>query len=180
MLFILLVLYRNVDPSIGESEIRTIFEAFGSIASCAAAPSSGAGGALRTFLIRYDAAEEVVRRTADSMNGFDLAGRPLQCSASAWSAATAQQAPAAADAAPTAVLLRNMVSIDELNDPELKDEIAEEAQNYGALKETEFAVEGNEVNVVLRYHSAEDAQRALKAMHGRVFAGNKIHAELKV
>mmetsp|Transcript_19646 Transcript_19646/g.33368 ORF Transcript_19646/g.33368 Transcript_19646/m.33368 type:complete len:152 (+) Transcript_19646:1280-1735(+) len=80
----------------------------------------------------------------------------------------------------TQVLLENMITMEDVKDPDLKDEIGEEAETYGQLTNVEILVDDSRqtANVKLTYATAVDASKAWKAMNGRVFAGNKIIASL--
>ena len=73
-----------------------------------------------------------------------------------------------------------MVTVEDTKDPGLKDEIAEEANNYGKLKDIELDIDtiANTVEVRLIYEDSISATKAYKAMNGRAFAGNKIIAVL--
>jgi len=78
--------------------------------------------------------------------------------------------------------LLNMVSVDELQDPDLKEEIAEEVRKYGQLLDIQFYVAPNNSNnsatVALRYATEEDTLRAYQALQDRAFANKKIVATL--
>ena len=81
------------------------------------------------------------------------------------------------------VVLENMVSIEDLNDPELKDEISQEAMNYGNLKKVDFVIESNAmmgsfVKVLLDFDLKEEAEKCYRAMNGRFFAGKAVKASL--
>lgn len=82
------------------------------------------------------------------------------------------------------VILTNMVSVEEARtDPDLKDEIEEEAANYGKLScpitidiGSEESVEG--VTITLKYVNEDDASKAFLVMNGRIFGGRTIKAVL--
>jgi len=72
-----------------------------------------------------------------------------------------------------------MVTEEDAKDPELKDEVAEEAANYGVLRGApEIVVLPQGVKVYLTYTSVEGAAQAVKALNGRYFAGNTVKASL--
>eukprot|EP01041_Mallomonas_annulata_P002994 gene2994-5870_t len=78
-----------------------------------------------------------------------------------------------------AIVLENMVSVEEAKDPDLKDEIAEECSTHGPLTGVEIVVMGNtSVQITVRYVSASDAVKAFSALNGRFFAGRKVKATL--
>jgi hypothetical protein len=76
--------------------------------------------------------------------------------------------------------LLNMVSVDEIQDPDLKEEIAEEVRKYGQLLDIQFYVDNsnNSATVALRYATEEDTLRAYQALQDRAFANKKIVASL--
>ena len=78
------------------------------------------------------------------------------------------------------LLLNNMITMEDAKDPELKDEISEEAMNYGELVSIDITVDEREQKaaVKLYFKDSSSANKAFKAMNHRVFAGNKIIATL--
>lgn len=118
--------------------------------------------------------EQSVKKMIDSMNGFMLASCPLHIDA-------VHVATTAASSDRCRVLLENMVSKDDLNDPDLSGEIEEEATNYGRLK-TAVEIEEKEdgIFVTLSYDLPQDAAKAFKVMNGRNFGGQTIKASLIV
>jgi poly(U)-binding-splicing factor PUF60 len=93
----------------------------------------------------------------------------------------AQEPPAPSVAAPVArkVLLENMVSVDEINDPELKEEITAEAGKYGTVEKLTIGLnDAGVVTVSLLFKDGESAQNAHKAMDGRFFGGKQIKSRL--
>lgn len=192
------IFISNIQDGIGDTEIRAVFAAFGAIENCVVVVGPN-GGTVAT--VQFPDAS-LAASVAASMQGFDLAGMKLSCQLrSAGAAATQleqqkQQAvlgaavpSGATGASLCSVLLQNMVTIEDTHDPELKDEIAEEARTFGALTGVDIVVvpsdagpgdssDAGPVNVILRYADAVGARNACQAMHGRVFAGNKISASL--
>jgi hypothetical protein len=87
------------------------------------------------------------------------------------------------------VVLEDMVTVEDTNDPGLKDEIAEEAQNYGKLENIEILIEekknpdnqvvSSHVIIKLYYAEVQDANKACHILNGRLFAGRKIRASLE-
>ena len=83
------------------------------------------------------------------------------------------------------VVLTNMVSVEEARtDPDLKNEIEEEALNYGKLSNSitidiESDIDNIEgVKITLQYNSEDDASKAFLVMNGRNFGGRTIRALL--
>lgn len=120
------------------------------------------------------------KATADSMNAFDLAGKQLRVDVVSRLRMQQEVSPSTMAHTFTTVLLERMVTLEDTKDPGLKDEIAEEARNYGNLKDVELVIDEvqGEVEVRLLYADAASAAKAHKAMNGRAFAGNKISAVL--
>jgi hypothetical protein len=192
--------YSNVREGIELAQIKAIFDAFGTVTRCEFVPSTQAGesgssgsttAGKTTSLVVEFADAGVAGTTAKSLNNFDVAGLPLKCvivsqsSGAKLLGASAQNhiggssgSSSSSSAMHKAVMLTNMVPWEDVNDPDLKDEISEEARNYGSLRDVEIIVDeaAQEVKVKLSYNSPEDATKAFKAMNGRVFAGNKIVA----
>jgi glutamate formiminotransferase len=72
-----------------------------------------------------------------------------------------------------------MVTYEDTLDPDLNEEVSEEARNYGTLEKVDITVDDNrEATVVLLYAEPSHAAKALKAMNGRAFGGKKIKAVL--
>lgn len=80
----------------------------------------------------------------------------------------------------SSLILENMVSAQEAEEPDLKDEIAEEVSKYGKLASIDITVEkdSKDATIVLKYTSPSDAARAHQALQGRAFANKKIIATL--
>jgi hypothetical protein len=165
--------------------VEEIFKPFGSVVQCkevlpsaTASSSSGSGGKRRVVVEYTDTM--VANTTATSMDAFDLAGTPLRCEVVSRLRMLQLLSPSTMSHTFCCVLLDKMVTLEDTNDPGLKDEIAEEAQNYGDLKDVVLNVdkEKGEVEVKLVYRDAASAAKAHKAMNGRAFAGNKIVAVL--
>jgi poly(U)-binding-splicing factor PUF60 len=65
------------------------------------------------------------------------------------------------------VMLTNMVELAEADDPELKEEVADEARRYGAVDDVAIKVRNNQVFVYLLYHEAASAKQAVAALNNR-------------
>lgn len=159
------------------SEVQTIFAAFGPILLCKALPATPSNSGVQSVVVEYSDAA-VAATTATSMNNFELAGKVLKCEVIAR--LTCQQLLRDAESTYLSVLLENMVTLADVKDPGLKDEIGEEASNFGSLQSVELIVDEPkaQVTVKLIYGDNASAVKAYKAMNGRVFAGNKISAAL--
>jgi hypothetical protein len=196
----------NVNGDIGLKDLETMFSAFGSIISCQFLPFDSTGssssattaavGSTKRLIVEYTEAANAIS-TWLSMNNFKLGGLILQCEVITLSAArqllqpiTAVMSSSNASSIQTSsstntveykvVLLNNMITVDDTKDPDLKDEIAEEAKNYGDLLRVDILVDHVAVkaSVKLLYKDANGAARAVKAMNNRNFGGNTIAASL--
>lgn len=78
------------------------------------------------------------------------------------------------------VLLESMITLEDTEDPNLKDEIHEEAVRYGDLVKIDIITDKilNQANVKITYKEPIHALKAQKALGGRMFAGRKIKASL--
>lgn len=65
------------------------------------------------------------------------------------------------------VMLTNMVDLSEADDPELKEEVSEEARRYGTVEDVAIKVRNNQVFVYLQYHDAASAKQAVAALNNR-------------
>ena len=131
------------------------------------------------YTVEYDSpatAESVVQ----AMNNFDLAGLPLRIAQTTKSVAlTPGAAFAFTGPRQCSVVLQNMISMEDTNDPDLESEIAEEAGKYGKLVKIDIVTsDPSDVKVILKYHNSADASKALKALDGRAFANRPIIAKL--
>jgi hypothetical protein len=170
--------------------VEEIFKPFGTVVQCkevlpsatasSSSSSGGSGGSGKKRVVVEYTDIAVADTTATSMDAFDLAGAPLRCEVVSRLRMLQLLSPSTMSHTFCCVLLDKMVTLEDTNDPGLKDEIAEEAQNYGDLKDVVLNVdkEKGEVEVKLIYRDAGSAAKAHKAMNGRAFAGNKIIAVL--
>lgn len=165
-----------MDKDIPLSEVETIFSAFGPLLMCRVLPNTASTTPEVQSVVVEFADAAIAATTATSMNAFELGGRTLKCEVIAR--LRCQQLLRDAESTYLTVLLENMVTLEDTKDPDLKDEISDEARNFGTLKNVELLIERAQVKVKLTYGDNVSAVKALRAMHGRVFAGNKINAVL--
>lgn len=81
----------------------------------------------------------------------------------------------------TSVLLEDMVTAAEAREADFRDEVEEEAGNYGQLQRVDVVVGAppeEAVKVTLVYKNAAEAAKAFRAMNGRYFGGKPIRASL--
>ncbi|KAJ3296584.1 Poly(U)-binding-splicing factor puf60 [Rhizoclosmatium sp. JEL0117] len=81
---------------------------------------------------------------------------------------------------PSCVLvLKNMVSSEELGDPDLEGEIRDECSKYGQVERVDIVTQGGDglAEVVVRFSTMQDAEKARVALDGRFFAGRRVFAE---
>jgi NAD-dependent oxidoreductase involved in siderophore biosynthesis len=173
-----------VRSEISAAELQTIFSPFGNIAFSGyfGTPSAQPSGVitlsvLLTFASAASASEALAR-----MDGFSLAGQTLEvASISDKEAARVKADIVAAEKKPKLhkVVLENMVSLEEVTDPTLKGEIAEEARRYGELRDVNIVIDHTKaVKVFLEYSHAAEAEKAFKTFDKRYFGGRCISAKL--
>lgn len=140
-----MLIIRNVRMEILEEDLNGIFSAFGKLVSCkllddpkdesrtiAAAPSSSSTVRTRCAVVEY-ADASIATAAAGAMNNFDLGGALLHVEAASKDKVNAIFYPPPPPKVGKSVLLEQMVVLEDVDDPELKDEIAEEAEKYGVL-----------------------------------------------
>lgn len=183
-------------PSVGIKEIEEVFSAFGIIMSCKELPTTvpsnfvdtgscssavrSQGSATGRCIVVEFKDENTAKSTMQGMNGFDLAGQTINCEVVSRLRMLQLLSPSTMAHTFCTVLLEHMVTVEDTKDPDLKDEIYEEARNYGNLKDVVLGIDETkqEVEVKLLYADAVSASKAHKAMNGRAFAGKKISAIL--
>lgn len=76
------------------------------------------------------------------------------------------------------VVLRNMISADEINDPELEQELCQELEKFGIVRSLDFSVQpaDNKADVLVYFDTEESASEARQSLNGRYFGGNQIEA----
>ena len=174
---------RNVDSEVPLAELRAIFEAFGEVLRCKFVENGrlpDLAKYTRAALVEYPTAA-LALNTSSAMNKFVLAG--LELSVEMCSIDRMNELLSVDDSTFTKVLLRDMVTLEDAEDPDLKDEIMEEAMQYGKCENVVIEVKDSaagkpEVVVELKYSNAVDSHKALKALNGRAFGGKKINAVL--
>lgn len=133
------------------------------------------------LLLEYNEGESAALTTERTMNGYMLSRSALVVEAIPLTRAVdimAQKVETTTAQSAKSVLLEDMVTLEDTRDPNLKDEIAEEAGSYGALINIEINVHGTNAVIKLHYSEAIQASRACKALNGRLFAGRKVRASL--
>ncbi len=161
-------------------ELRGIFEAFGTVKRCQFVQAEKLRDLpvnSRAAVIEYDSVA-AAHTTANGMNGFALGGANLQVDVISLS--RGNELLLVDTSQFRRVVLEDMVSYEDAQDPDLKDEVGEEACNYGTLLKVEIDVDEptQAVTVTLLYAEPAMAAKCLKAMNGRAFGGKKIKAVL--
>jgi hypothetical protein len=178
------ILVKNISSSVPLGEVSSIFGAFGEVRRCAFVDSSkkvSETADTRAVVVEYSTVA-IALSTASAMNKFQLAG--LELSVEVCSLDKANQLLSVDDSTFCRVILKDMVTLEDAEDPDLKDEISEEANNYGKLDNVVIEVKTNEVTgkqeviVELKYTNPTDSHKAHKALNGRAFGGKKINAVL--
>jgi hypothetical protein len=195
----------NVPAEVLEDDLISIFEPFGKVEKCtvhdhvdgkgiacidpsisSVGTSTNGGSLLKIATIEYRD-PSAAAMAESSMNNFKLGTTSLLLKAVTKDQAAAATTP---QNGCRSVHLENMVTLEDTADPDLKDEIGEEARRYGALRDIELVVrepggeEGGHpaaagsVLVVLHYENAGDAAKACAALSNRAFANRRIKATL--
>jgi hypothetical protein len=178
------VLIRNIRTSIGLAEIQELFSLHGSIKSVKQLRSAQLDPILYyDVLLEFQEGGSVASQAAATMNGYTLSKSQLIVEAISLPRAVqlmVQNVESATAQTAKTVVLEDMVTVEDMKDPDLKDEIAEEAGNYGTLDSIDISLSssGKQAIVKLVYAEANQAARACKALHGRCFAGRKIRATI--
>ena len=118
---------------------------------------------------------------ASLTNGHILSGTALQVEVVSLQTAVDLMMKSVEQLTCKSVLLENMVTMEDVKDPTLKEEIALEAEAHGKLLNIEVIVVDKEkdiVHVKLEYDEPASATKAYKALGNRMFAGRKIKATL--
>jgi multidrug efflux pump subunit AcrA (membrane-fusion protein) len=173
------VLVKNVTMKVTLDELRPIFEAFGNVKRLAYVEPSRIPDAkpeTQCAIVEFETAV-TAKITADGLNNFPLGGTILALSVITLS--SANKLLEIDTSTFRRVVLEDMVTYEDTLDPDLNEEISEEARNYGTLEKVDINVDSKrEATVVLLYAEPEHAAKALKAMNGRAFGGKKIKAVL--
>jgi hypothetical protein len=175
---------RNIRTSIGLAEIQELFSLHGSIKSVKQLRSAQLDPILYyDVLLEFQEGGSVASQAAATMNGYTLSKSQLIVEAISLPRAVqlmVQNVESATAQTAKTVVLEDMVTVEDMKDPDLKDEIAEEAGNYGTLDSIDISLSssGKQAIVKLVYAEANQAARACKALHGRCFAGRKIRATI--
>eukprot|EP01035_Chromulina_nebulosa_P017711 gene17711-23303_t len=175
------VTIRNIRIEFSISDVRAVFDSFGTIINIDTIPNNAFSSSTQSAAIEFStvsSAEDAV----SCMNLFDFGGLPLIVETTTINPFPNQSiksdSPIKEVDKNTTVLLENMITIEDLSDPYLKDEILEEASKYGLCKDIKFIQLSSTAHVKLIYHENSEATRAMTALDGRNFAGNKIKAYL--
>jgi len=167
------VIVRNIHTAISIEDLQNIFSVFGEMSTCAFIaddkPVSGIGGPTKSAIIVFSTVA-TAHDVCMQMNSFSLAGLNICVTPT-------QNEPSSPK---TTLVLENMVLVEELDDPELKDEIIEEASCFGTLTDITITVlSSQQVQIHLTYASEEMARLAMSKMDKRSFAKRIIKAYLK-
>lgn len=136
-------------------------------------------GRFYDLLIEFHEASSA-EKAARIMNGHAMSGQRLDVQVTSLSKAIELMVQSVENSTLRCVFLENMITIEDTEDPGLKDEISEEARKYGRLVDIDIIVDhrAGTANMKLYYEEPAEASRAHKALSGRLFAGRKIKATL--
>lgn len=164
------IIIRNVHIALTKEDLHDIFSPFGSITSAYFYGDSTivSHAAVLVFSTVVSAQEAFLQ-----MNLFPLAGLPLIVSL------TETEPEHDVKKICKTVSLENFIGVEEMNDPELKDEVLGEASRYGTLVDVLLTLDSSQnVKVSLSYETEEMAQKCFKVMNGRFFGKRVISATL--
>uniref|UniRef100_A0A1I8H4A3 Poly(U)-binding-splicing factor PUF60 n=1 Tax=Macrostomum lignano TaxID=282301 RepID=A0A1I8H4A3_9PLAT len=190
------VYVANVHPQLTEFELRSVFEAFGSLVSCKLEPDPTVPGVHRGFgFIEYSTPESAIEAIS-AMHGFDLGGQLLKVGRAITPPVVPVSAPpsalpaAAAEARrlvmrklmmraapPRVLLLRNMVTPQDL-DEDLESEVSAECAKFGSVQRVVILEQADSVRVFVEFEDSAGAEAACRAMAGRFFGGREVRADL--
>ena len=199
---------------VGIDELKSIFESFGAISSCSYTGESysvmsilGMAAQVKTAVIEFETSQSA--KDSIALHNSNIAGVLLTVELSTSSlstsvpTSTSNKSIDSSLSQKTQVKLENMVkSADEVFEEDFKEEIADEASNYGTLESIPVTVTIDDIDVTndtldsynnnvsknigsspkvlvyLHYKEASSANKAQSAMNGRFFAGLTIKATL--
>jgi hypothetical protein len=176
---------RNIRSSLALSEIQDLFGLHGSIKSSKQLQSTSLDPSLYyDVLLEYSDGSAAATKAATTMNGYMLSRTQLAVEAIPLTRAVelmVQKVESASTLQAKTVVLEDMVTVEDTREPELKDEIEEEAKKHGAIEHIDISVspDGQKAVVKVTYSGPADAARACKALNGRGFAGRKIRASVQ-
>ncbi len=170
----------NITNEIGTVQVQDIFSLHGEIKNVKKlAAHRSDPGKYYDLLIEFTEAVSA-DKAARIMNGHVLSGQRLDVQVTSLTKAIELMVQSVENSTLRCVYLENMITIEDTEDPGLKDEIADEANKYGKLIDIDIIVDrkAGTANMKLHYHEPVEASRAHKALSGRLFAGRKIKATL--
>lgn len=176
---------RNIRSSLALSEIQDLFGLHGAIKSSKQLQSTSLDPSLYyDVLLEYSDGSAAATKAASTMNGYMLSKTQLLVEAIPLTRAVelmVQKVESASTLQAKTVVLEDMVTVEDTRDPDLKEEIEEEAKKHGAIEHIDISVspDGQRAVVKVTYSGPADAARACKALHGRGFAGRKIRASVQ-
>ncbi|BFZ56226.1 Phosphatidylinositol-3-phosphatase SAC1 [Savitreella phatthalungensis] len=176
----------NIHFSIGEDDIRAIFEGFGPLVSVTLTRDQETGRSRGYGFIHFQDADHA-KQALEQMNGHELVGRPIRVGLGSAETPEPQDtsSPSAAQArqadAQTCLLLRNMFDPREESgdswQKELEEDVTAECEEkYGIVRGCH--VDKDSVgHIYMCFEHADGARKALTGLHGRLFGGRSIVAE---
>lgn len=172
------VLHSNVRSNIGLAEVQDLFTLYGTIKTVKRISATKSDPAsFYDILFEYNDSGAAAA-AARTMNGHTIAGSKIIVETISLQGAIQLMIQKVEQAVLTTVLLEDMITLEDVKDPDLESEIREEAEKYGKLVELKIITAESKANVKLFYHEAAEAVKAQKALNGRGFAGRRIKASL--
>ena len=172
-------IYSNVTAEIGIPEVQELFGLCGTIKNTKRLTTRTLDPQrFYDLLIEYTEEKSAAMAVA-TMHGHNLAGTALSVASTSLQGAIQLMVQQVEQAVLNSLLLEDMITLEDMEDPGLKDEIAEEARNYGEIVKIEISKDSKGAPIVkIQYKEGIQASKAQKAMNGRGFAGRKIKATL--
>lgn len=174
------LLYRsNIKSEIGVAEVQELFSLCGTIKNTKRLTARKLDPYKFYDLLIEFAEEKSALAAVSTMNGHNLAGTVLVVESTSLQGAIQLMVQQVEQAVLTSLLLEDMITEEDMQDPGLKDEIFEEAKNFGDVLKIDITKDEKSGPVVkIHYKEGIQASKAQKAMNGRGFAGRKIKATL--
>lgn len=169
----------NINSEIGVAEVQELFSLCGTIKNTKRLTARKLDPYKFYDLLIEFTEEKSALAAVTTMNGHNLAATALVVESTSLQGAIQLMVQQVEQTVLTSLLLENMITEDDMQDPGLKDEILEEAKVFGEVLKINIAKdEMNAPIVKIQYKEGIQAGKAQKAMNGRGFAGRKIKATL--
>jgi hypothetical protein len=167
----------NVKSTIPLSDVQELFTLYGPIKTVKKLSSTKLDSSNYYDLLIEFMDQSAASSASRTMNGHNLAGTPLGVQTISLQDAIQLMIQKVEQCVLTAVLLEDMITLDDVSDPDLEGEILDEAKKYGDVQSIKIIPDAKPT-VKLQFKEASEAVKAQKSLNGRAFAGRKIKATL--